>query len=52
MMLKIVRVLGLPEWAEGDHPADFAEASFKDLLNIPEVCATYVANRANQVPVG
>lgn len=46
-----VRVLGLPEWAEGDHPAEFAEA-FKTLLNLTEVYQTYVVERAHRVPTG
>lgn len=46
-----VRVLNIPDWAEEDHPADFAEAFFKDLLNLPEVPAMYIAECANQVPV-
>lgn len=47
-----VRVLGLPEGAEGDHPAEFAEAFFKKLLNLTEVTPTYVVERAHRVPTG
>lgn len=45
------RVLGLPEGAEGDHPAEFAENFFKDLLDLPSVSSTYVVERAHQVPM-
>lgn len=47
-----VRVLGLPEGSEGDHPADFAEAFFKDLLGLTAVSSTYVAEWAHRVPMG
>lgn len=47
-----VQVLSLPEGAEGEHPADFAETFFKDLLYLPDSPVTYVAERAHQVPMG
>lgn len=47
-----VRVLGLPEGAEGDRPAEFAEAFFKTLLELREVPPTYVVERDHRVPTG
>ncbi|XP_077340579.1 cadherin EGF LAG seven-pass G-type receptor 2 [Lithobates pipiens] len=47
-----LRVVGLPEGAEGDQPAHFAEQFFKQLLSIAEVPPTYVVERAHRVPTG
>lgn len=47
-----VRVLGLPEGEEGDHPAVFAEEFFKNLLGFTDVPPTYVVERAHRVPTG
>ena len=47
-----VRVLGLPEREEGEHPAEFAEEFFKTLLNLTDVPPTYVVERAHRVPTG
>lgn len=44
-----VRVLGLPEC---DHPAEFAEAFFQELLGLTENAPTYVMERAHRVPTG
>lgn len=42
-----VWVLGLSEGAEGDHPTEFAEAFFKELLGLTEVSPTYVVEHAS-----
>lgn len=47
-----VRVLGLPEGSEGEWPAEFAEAFFKDILNLAPVPPTYVVEPAQCVPTG
>lgn len=47
-----VRVLGLPEGSEGERPAEFAEAFFKDILELTPVSPTYVVERAHRVPTG
>lgn len=47
-----VRVIGLPEGAEGRDSAIFAESLFKQLLNLPDMPPTYVVERAHRVPMG
>lgn len=47
-----IRVVGLPEGAEGDKPAQFAELFFKELLSIQDMPTTYVVERAHRVPTG
>lgn len=47
-----IRVLGLPEGAEGDKPVLFAEALFKQLLSLKYLPPTYVVERAHSVPTG
>lgn len=48
----IIRVVGLPEGAEGDRPAQFSEHFFKQLLAMPDMPPTYVVERAHRVPMG
>lgn len=45
-------MLGLPESAEGDRPAEFTESFFKDILGLQSVSTTYVVERAHIVPTG
>lgn len=45
-------MVGLPEGAEGQKPAIFAETLFKQLLNLPDMMPTYVVERAHRVPMG
>lgn len=47
-----ISVLGLPEGAKGENPADFAETFFKSILALTEVSQTYVVERAHRVPTG
>lgn len=47
-----VRVVGLPEGAEGSQTAAFAELFFKRLLDLGELPPTYVVERAHRVPMG
>lgn len=47
-----VKVLGLPEGSEGERPAEFAEAFFKDILELALVPPTYVVERAHHIPPG
>lgn len=47
-----VRVVGLPEGAEGSAPSNFAEQFFKSLLALGDLPPTYVAERAHRVATG
>lgn len=47
-----VRVVGLPEGAEGDKTAMFAEQFFKQILQLADLPPTYVVERAHRVPTG
>lgn len=47
-----VRVVGLPEGAEGTDATAFAEQFFKSLVSLGELPPTYVAKRAHRVPTG
>lgn len=47
-----VRVVGLPEDAEGSNPAVFAEAFFKQLLGLQQLFPMYTVERAHSVPTG
>lgn len=45
-----IRVLELPEHAEGSRPAEFAETFLLSLLELPAMPPTYVIERAHRVP--
>lgn len=45
-----IRVLGLPEQAEGSRPAEFAETFLISLLDLPAMPPTFVVERAHRVP--
>lgn len=45
-----IRVIDLPERAEGSKPAEFAESFLLSLLDIPAMPPTYVVKRAHRVP--
>lgn len=47
-----VRVVGLPDSAEGAKPVLFAERFFKTLLSLEDLPPTYVVERAHRVPTG
>lgn len=47
-----IRVVSLPEGAEGERPVQFAEALFKKLLSLEDLPPTYVVERAHRVPTG
>lgn len=47
-----IRVVGLPEGAEGDKTTTFAELFFKQLLSLQDLPPTYVIERAHRVPTG
>lgn len=47
-----VRVVGLPEAAEGNKPTQFVELLFKQLLSLQDIPPTYVVERAHRVPMG
>lgn len=45
-----IRILGLPERAEGSKPAEFAESFLIQLLDLPAMPPTFVVERAHRVP--
>lgn len=47
-----MQVVGLPEGAEGDNPATFAESLFKQVLNLQRVSSAYQVERVHRVPNG
>lgn len=47
-----VRVVGLPEGAEGVKTATFAEQFFEQILQLGDLPPTYVVERAHRVPAG
>lgn len=47
-----ISVEGLPEGAEGLHPAVFAESLFKKMLNLPDMPPNYIFERAYSIPTG
>lgn len=47
-----VRVVGLPEGAEGAKSTVFSEQFFKQLLALKDLPPTYVVERAHRVPTG
>lgn len=47
-----IEVVGLPEGAEGDRPAQFAEHFFKQLLSMQDMPPTYVVEQVHRVPAG
>lgn len=47
-----VRVVGLPEGAEGTVTTTFAEQFFKSLLTLGDLPPTYIVERAHRVPTG
>lgn len=47
-----VRVVGLPEGAEGLNPTSFAEKFFQDILTLQQVSSAYIVECAHRLPMG